>query len=128
MTIPPKNASDDLIFFRCTKNRNVRSRPIIQANPHINKICGNRQTCQSLLCQSGNLMQLILTFPMASNPLSNSSSTPRNTNATPNPAKPTPISTMEWVNNTFVNYSLSRSRSNAIVQHERLQITYFVCR
>ena len=33
-----------------------------------------------------------LTFPMANNPLSNKRQTPRNRNATPNPANPTPIS------------------------------------
>lgn len=43
ITIPPKNANDDLIFFRCTKNRNVRSKPMIQANPHMNKIYLNKR-------------------------------------------------------------------------------------
>lgn len=38
ITIPPKNAIDALIFCRLKKNLNVRSRPITQANPHINKI------------------------------------------------------------------------------------------
>lgn len=33
-----------------------------------------------------------LTFPIASSPLSNKSKTPRNKNAIPNPARPTPIS------------------------------------
>lgn len=42
ITIPPKNASEDLIFLRCTKKRNVRSKPIIHAKPHINNICGTQ--------------------------------------------------------------------------------------
>lgn len=33
-----------------------------------------------------------ITFPIANRPLSNNSTIPRNTNAIPKPAKPTPIS------------------------------------
>ena len=39
----------------------------------------------------GNI-EIKLTFPIANNPLSKSKQTPRNRNATPNPARPTPIS------------------------------------
>ena len=38
------------------------------------------------------MKQGLLTFPMARSPLSKKNKTPRNKNAIPNPAKPTPIS------------------------------------
>lgn len=45
---------------------------------------------------------VIHTFPMANKPLSNNNKTPRNTNAIPKPAKPTPIS----VNGTTIIFYL----------------------
>lgn len=36
--MPPKNAIDAFTLCFWKKNRNVRSRPITQANPHMNKI------------------------------------------------------------------------------------------
>jgi hypothetical protein len=71
-TIPPKKASEALTLCFWKKNLNVRSSPITQASPQMNRM-----------------------FPMASNPLSNIKSTPKNKNAIPNPAKPTPISGKE---------------------------------
>ena len=47
------------------------------------------KTTTRLLCHVCNFVR---TFPIASNPLSNRSRTPRNRNAIPNPANPTPIS------------------------------------
>lgn len=38
ITMPPKKAIEALIFFRWKKNRNVRSNPMTQANPQMNKI------------------------------------------------------------------------------------------
>lgn len=80
-----------MIFFRCTKNRNVLSKPIIQVKPHINKIYGRKSNefLSFVLIKSKNMRH---TFPIANSPLSKRSKTPRNTNATPKPAKPTPIS------------------------------------
>jgi len=66
--IPPKNAAEPLALCHWKKNRNVLSNPITNAKPLKNNI-----------------------FPMASNPLSNNSRTPKKRKATPNPANPTPI-------------------------------------
>lgn len=104
MTIPPKKHSDDLIFFRCTKNRNVLSKPMIQANPHINKIYGDEWNESVKIIDKTELKYKLLwvghhhTFPIARRPLSKRSRMPRNTNATPNPARPTPISAGEHEN------------------------------
>lgn len=38
IVMPPKNANDALIFCRLKKNLNVRSSPITQAKPQMNKI------------------------------------------------------------------------------------------
>jgi len=68
INMPPKKAPLPLALCHWKKNLNVLSRPITQARPDRNKI-----------------------FPIANNPLSKSKQTPRNRNATPNPARPTPI-------------------------------------
>lgn len=49
----------------------------------------------SIISKRSLKLKLQLTFPIASNPLSNRSNTPRKRNDTPNPARPTPISATE---------------------------------
>ena len=46
----------------------------------------------NILCLDSSGIKIVLTFPIARRPLSKSRQTPRNRNATPNPANPTPIS------------------------------------
>ena len=46
----------------------------------------------NILCLDSSGNKIVLTFPIARRPLSKSRQTPRNRNATPNPANPTPIS------------------------------------
>ena len=51
-----------------------------------------------------------LTFPIASNPLSNNKQTPRNRKPTPNPARPTPISEKVEIK---LNSNISRNASQS---------------
>ena len=91
--MPPKKAAEPLTLCHWKKNRNVRSRPITNASPLRNKICkADKNKSQISGAYSPNLAMKQLTFPMARSPLSKSKSTPRKRNATPKPARPTPIS------------------------------------
>lgn len=88
--IPPKKAIDAFTLCFWKKNLNVLSNPITQASPQMKRM-----------------------FPMANKPLSKTKSTPKNKNAMPKPANPTPISKNKksWLISTQLEAVKNRTHS-----------------
>lgn len=96
---PPKNETLAFILCLWKKKFNVLHGPITHAKPEINRSCKLTQVIAQKHIFANKWVNDRcdnLTFPMASKPLSNSSNTPRNKKEIPNPAKPTPISEIQW--------------------------------
>lgn len=79
-------------------------------------------------------MRIILTFPIARRPLSNSNKTPRNRKDIPKPTSPTPISEINILLLYIVlkfafHFMLDRiiKKSYTFFINYKLFITYFVC-
>lgn len=90
--MPPKKATEPLILCFWKKKRNVRSKPMTHARPARKRICRESHRLDLVTKKCLIKMSPPLTLPMASSPLSKSIRMPRMRNATPNPARPTPIS------------------------------------
>ena len=86
--IPAKNAIVALTLCFWKKKLYVRWNPIMQVRPQMKSIYNNHKNH----CSARIFRNFLLTFPIANKPRSKISKTPRKRNATPKPAKPTPIS------------------------------------
>lgn len=93
---PPKNEALAFILCLWKKKFKVLHGPITHAKPEINRSCKSIQRIISLQTNVWIIKCDNLTFPIASKPLSKSNNTPRNKKEIPNPAKPTPISEIQW--------------------------------
>jgi len=89
-----------LWFLGLVKNCTVGFSPIVSKTPETKRIWqydkqqwfSVNRTLESRMNPNNSKEQIILTFPIARNPLSNSIMIPRNEKRTPNPVKPSPIS------------------------------------
>lgn len=110
--IPVKNAKVPFSFSIWKKNENVFLKPIRKQIPAKNINCHLFYLMSMFKCyisliffnrvKKFHRFFIILTFPIANNPLSKSSTIPRNMNAMPIPVKPRPICVLVLISIIFV--------------------------